>query len=80
MERTEQEAEETGTEQQWLDQDLLNRFGTPADFTDTALFLASDRAGFITGENIVLDGGLTSGLPTSFVNEIYQADKAPARE
>lgn len=66
--------------QRWLDQYPLGRFGTPEEVADTALFLASERAGFVTGENLVVDGGLTSGLPTSFVNEVYDADEVPTRE
>src|SRR5271154_269217 len=33
------------------------RFGTPAEFGQTCAFLCSVHAGFITGQNIVLDGG-----------------------
>lgn len=80
MGRTKERTSETSAEQRWLDQYPLNRFGTPKEVADTALFLASERSGFITGENLVLDGGLTSGLPTSFVNEIYQADETPTKE
>ena len=29
------------------------------DIANMALFLASDKAGFITGENICIDGGMT---------------------
>lgn len=77
MENTEAHADETSAQQRWLDQYPLGRFGTPEEVADTALFLASERAGFITGENLVLDGGLTSGFSTPFVNEIYQADESP---
>ncbi|WP_134322075.1 SDR family oxidoreductase [Cumulibacter soli] len=35
----------------------LNRLGTPEDTGATAAFLLSDDAGWITGQNIVLDGG-----------------------
>lgn len=35
------------------------RVGKPEDIANLALFLASDEAGFITGENIVVDGGMT---------------------
>lgn len=35
------------------------RIGTPLDIAKTAMFLCSDDAGFITGENIVVDGGMT---------------------
>ena len=35
------------------------RVGNPLDVANVVLFLASDRAGFITGENICVDGGMT---------------------
>ncbi len=35
------------------------RVGTPADIAAMVLFLCSDKAGFITGENICIDGGMT---------------------
>ncbi|WP_049995898.1 SDR family NAD(P)-dependent oxidoreductase [Halococcus sediminicola] len=80
MENTEVRANENSARQRWLDQYPLGRFGRPEEVADTALFLASERASFITGENLVLDGGLRSGLSTSFVNEIYQAGESPEWE
>ena len=35
------------------------RVGNPSDVAALALFLCSDKAGFITGENICIDGGMT---------------------
>jgi 3-oxoacyl-[acyl-carrier protein] reductase len=35
----------------------LKRLGTVADIGNAALFLASDEAGYITGQTIVVDGG-----------------------
>lgn len=35
------------------------RIGIPDDIASMVLFLCSDEAGFITGENIVIDGGMT---------------------
>lgn len=35
------------------------RVGKPLDIAGMVLFLCSDKAGFITGENIVIDGGMT---------------------
>ena len=38
----------------------LTRLGQPGDIAELALFLASDKAAFITGSNIVIDGGFTA--------------------
>ena len=35
------------------------RVGRPEDIAEMVLFLCSDKAGFITGENICIDGGMT---------------------
>ena len=35
------------------------RVGNPMDITNMVLYLCSDKAGFITGENICIDGGMT---------------------
>lgn len=37
----------------------LERIGHPEEVAATAVFLASDGAGFISGEDILVDGGLT---------------------
>ena len=37
----------------------MGRIGTPEDVADTILFLASDAARFVTGHELVVDGGLT---------------------
>ena len=36
----------------------LGRMGTPADVANAMLFLASDESSYITGTEIVIDGGL----------------------
>ena len=38
---------------------LFNRMGTPEEIASAVLFLASDGASFITGQTLVVDGGLT---------------------
>ncbi|MBE5758509.1 MAG: SDR family oxidoreductase [Clostridiales bacterium] len=55
----------------WIDTDFINyegpdasqhpagRVGDPMDIANAVLFLASEKAGFITGENICVDGGMT---------------------
>ncbi len=40
----------------------LNRFATPKDIANSALFLCSGKASFITGTNLVIDGGQTVGV------------------
>jgi 3-oxoacyl-[acyl-carrier protein] reductase len=40
----------------------LGRWGTPQEFGDVACFLASDRARYITGTTLLVDGGLARGL------------------
>jgi NAD(P)-dependent dehydrogenase (short-subunit alcohol dehydrogenase family) len=38
----------------------MGRFGTPADVANLVVFLASDKADYITGQTFVVDGGLTA--------------------
>ncbi|WP_405181064.1 SDR family oxidoreductase [Nocardia sp. NBC_01377] len=42
----------------------LGRLGIPADVVNCAVFLASDEAGYITGANLVVDGGWSAVLPS----------------
>ncbi len=48
-------------------QQPAGRVGNPLDIAHMVLFLCSDKAGFITGENICIDGGMTR-------NMIYHGD------
>ncbi len=48
-------------------QQPAGRVGNPPDIAHMVLFLCSDKAGFITGENICIDGGMTRQM-------IYHAD------
>jgi NAD(P)-dependent dehydrogenase (short-subunit alcohol dehydrogenase family) len=47
------------------------RVGEPEDIADVVVFLCSDMARFITGQNLVVDGGLT--LHGAGVDGIYQS-------
>jgi 3-oxoacyl-[acyl-carrier protein] reductase len=40
----------------------MNRFATPQEIADSAVFLCSDRASFVTGVTLVVDGGQTVGV------------------
>lgn len=48
-------------------QQPVGRVGNPMDIANMVMFLCSDKAGFITGENICIDGGMTR-------NMIYHGD------
>ena len=48
-------------------QQPVGRVGNPLDIANMVLFLASDKAGFITGEDICIDGGMTKQM-------VYHAD------
>ena len=49
--------------QEWIDAATRNtplrRFGTPEEIADAAVFLASSRARYITGQTLFVDGGYT---------------------
>ena len=40
----------------------VGRVGNPLDIANMVLFLCSQKAGFITGENICIDGGMTKQM------------------
>ena len=48
----------------------LRRAGTPEGVADVVLFLASDLARYVTGQNLVVDGGL--GLPQAGVDPLLK--------
>lgn len=43
-----------------VDEIPRGRFGQPADVADAALYLASDLADYVTGESLVVDGGISN--------------------
>jgi len=47
---------------EWASHHPMNRLGTAEEVADTVFFLASPGAGFITGADILIDGGIRSEL------------------
>ena len=54
------DAIEEKTRENLLNQIPLGRIGSPEDIANMALYLASDQAGYITGQTIAIDGGMTT--------------------
>lgn len=44
------------------DQHPVGRVGRPEDIAEAVLYLLDDRAGFVTGQNLVIDGGMTKKM------------------
>ncbi len=56
----------------------LGRMGRTDDIANAALFLASERASFITGVAIPVDGGMTAGKFVADFDEIMTAMRPDA--
>jgi len=46
----------------------MKRCGRPADIAGAMVYFASDDAGYVTGQSLVVDGGLTLGVPGDFAD------------
>lgn len=55
------------------------RISTPADIAGAVLFLASDRAGYISGQEILVDGGLTQAWLSLIPRPGFQKEDAVAQ-
>ncbi|MGH9475769.1 MAG: SDR family oxidoreductase [Terriglobales bacterium] len=48
--------------EEWSRATALNRLAEPREFADAVVFLASERASYITGQSILVDGGFYKGI------------------
>lgn len=62
----------------WINQYPIGRFGRPGEVANSALFLASDQSSFMTGQELILDGGLTASLDHNLLNLMYDIDEPPS--
>jgi 3-oxoacyl-[acyl-carrier protein] reductase len=58
--RTGQTVEEV--RQRWESQIPLGRYGTPEEFAEVAVFLGSPANGYVTGQTLLVDGGMVRSL------------------
>jgi NAD(P)-dependent dehydrogenase (short-subunit alcohol dehydrogenase family) len=56
-------SEDPGRRRRMIERTPLKRLGTPADIAEACLYLLSDAAGFVTGSDLVIDGGQLAILP-----------------
>ena len=55
----------------------VRRLGTPADIAEVTLFLASPAASFITGQAIVVDGGMLLEMPLALAGRLWEELQPP---
>lgn len=53
---------------------VLGRYSQPEDLAAAALYLASDGGGYVTGQSITVDGGMTCRLPSLSHATRYKGD------
>ena len=63
--------EEPGMGPAYLQGNPIKRFAEPADTANAVLFLASDEASYVTGSEVTVDGGFSTG--TRFVPQEARA-------
>jgi NAD(P)-dependent dehydrogenase (short-subunit alcohol dehydrogenase family) len=57
---TQQRFSDPTVRQQLVDRTPMGRLGTAQDIANGVLFLASDESSWVTGSELVIDGGMTA--------------------
>ena len=55
----------------------LERFALPVDVANCVLFLASEEAGYVTGQTLVIDGGQTLGIRVDLEQAVAETGGVP---
>jgi 3-oxoacyl-[acyl-carrier protein] reductase len=48
--------------ERWASEVPMRRLGKPEEVADAIVWLASERAGYITGQTLIVDGGVYKGI------------------
>ena len=60
----------------WQSNQPLKRQGRPIDVANAAMFLGSDRAAYITGTTVTVDGGVNAGDPVNHIQKFMDTRAA----
>ena len=63
--------------EEWLAQFPVGRLGRPEDVAAAVAFLASEEATFVTGTELVVDGGMISGLDHTLERMAFDIEEPP---